>query len=219
MNEFAALSEDGLLEDVDEYEEDEDTAVAFGHDSDEEKKKQPKQSMSQSPALQVGDLVTMTIVDVFETDNNGKLLSYCPTFDNRAIHKTTVATETLRKSSSKLMSQLSLVAQSKAAQEVNKAAVHLTRLGFTTARSITESVIQRMDEAMHSASPQRREQTRLSFTRSNAPSPQVHNSAGFEKAMKEAEAATSTTDKRTTKSHSVVVNTVASANDDSIGEC
>ena len=35
-----------------------------------------------------GDLVTMTIIDVFETDNDGKLLSYCPTFDNRAVHKT-----------------------------------------------------------------------------------------------------------------------------------
>ena len=32
-----------------------------------------------------GDLVTMTIVDVFETDCDGKLLSYCPTFDNRAV--------------------------------------------------------------------------------------------------------------------------------------
>lgn len=32
-----------------------------------------------------GDLVTMTIVDVFETDCEGKLLSYCPTFDNRAV--------------------------------------------------------------------------------------------------------------------------------------
>jgi hypothetical protein len=46
--------------------------------------------------LEVGDLVHMTIVDVFETDNNGRLLSYCPTFDNRDIRKTTLATETLR---------------------------------------------------------------------------------------------------------------------------
>lgn len=216
MNEFATLSEDGL-DGPEEYEEDEDTAVAFGHDSDEERKKSPKQSMSQSPALQVGDLVTMTIVDVFETDNNGKLLSYCPTFDNRAIHKTTMATETLRKSSSKLMTQLSLVAQSKAAQEVNKAAANLTRLGFTTAKSITESVMQRVDEAMHSASPQRRD-SRVSngASKANGPPPQVHTSAGFEKAMKEAEAAAVTNGKGTS-SHAV--HTVASANDDSIGEC
>jgi len=45
-----------------------------------------------------GDLVTMTIVDVFETDADGKLLSYCPTFDNRAVHKTPEMAERLRKS-------------------------------------------------------------------------------------------------------------------------
>lgn len=56
--------------------------------------------------LQPGDLVTMTIVDVFETDSQGKLLSYCPTFDNRAIHKTNPTTETLRKSSTRLVSAL-----------------------------------------------------------------------------------------------------------------
>jgi hypothetical protein len=44
-----------------------------------------------------GDLVTMTIVDVFETDADGKLLSYCPTFDNRAVHKTQESIERLRK--------------------------------------------------------------------------------------------------------------------------
>jgi hypothetical protein len=39
------------------------------------------------PQLSCGDLVTLTIVDVFETDNCGKLLSYCPTFDNRSVQK------------------------------------------------------------------------------------------------------------------------------------
>jgi hypothetical protein len=39
------------------------------------------------PQLTCGDLVTLTIVDVFETDNCGKLLSYCPTFDNRTVQK------------------------------------------------------------------------------------------------------------------------------------
>jgi hypothetical protein len=42
----------------------------------------------------------MTIIDVFETDNNGKLLSYCPTFDNRAVHKTQESIERLRKGAS-----------------------------------------------------------------------------------------------------------------------
>ena len=54
--------------------------------------------------LQIGDLVTLTIVDVFETDNQGKLLSYCPTFDNRAVRKTNQTAETLRKSSNKIFS-------------------------------------------------------------------------------------------------------------------
>ena len=44
-----------------------------------------------------GDLVAMTIIDVFETDADGKLLSYCPTFDNRAIHKTLEVKEMLGK--------------------------------------------------------------------------------------------------------------------------
>ena len=35
--------------------------------------------------VQFEDLVTMTIIDVFETDYDGKLLSYCPTFDNRQV--------------------------------------------------------------------------------------------------------------------------------------
>jgi len=49
-----------------------------------------------------GDLVTMTIIDVFETDVNGKLLSYCPTFDNRAVHKTPETIERIRKGASQL---------------------------------------------------------------------------------------------------------------------
>jgi hypothetical protein len=68
--------------------------------------------------LQVGDLVTMTIVDVFETDNQGKLLSYCPTFDNRAIHKTMQTTETLIKSRGKLLKALNDAQNSKLAKLV-----------------------------------------------------------------------------------------------------
>jgi hypothetical protein len=68
--------------------------------------------------LQIGDLVTMTIVDVFETDNHGKLLSYCPTFDNRAVHKTMQTAETLRKSRGKLLKALNDAQNSKLAQLV-----------------------------------------------------------------------------------------------------
>lgn len=72
--------------------------------------------------LQVGDLVTMTIVDVFETDNQGKLLSYCPTFDNRAIYKTHVTTETLRKSTSQALKLLGRAQKSKLAVMVMRQA-------------------------------------------------------------------------------------------------
>jgi len=58
-------------------------------------------------SLQPGDLVKMTIVDVFETDNRGKLLSYCPTFDNRAVTKQDRTAHALRKKSV----QLAAVAQ------------------------------------------------------------------------------------------------------------
>ena len=61
-----------------------------------------------------GDLVTMTIIDVFETDAHGKLLSYCPTFDNRAVHKTPETIERLRKGASHLKEQLEGVANSPA---------------------------------------------------------------------------------------------------------
>lgn len=64
--------------------------------------------------------MTMTIVDVFETDCDGKLLSYCPTFDNRAIYKTDQRVERLRKSSSKIKRNINIVANSQTAARVNK---------------------------------------------------------------------------------------------------
>jgi hypothetical protein len=72
--------------------------------------------------LQVGDLVTMTIVDVFETDNQGKLLSYCPTFDNRAVYKTHATTEALRKSTTQALHLLGQARQSKLAHMVMRQA-------------------------------------------------------------------------------------------------
>lgn len=70
--------------------------------------------------IHVGDLVTMTIVDVFETDCDGKLLSYCPTFDNRAIRKTDQTVERFRKSSSRIKKNIDIVAKSKTAATVNR---------------------------------------------------------------------------------------------------
>ena len=88
--------------------------------------------------LQVGDLVTMTIVDVFETDNQGKLLSYCPTFDNRAIHKTHQTAETLRKSTHKLLTVLHKAQKSK-----------LAKLIVKQAQAVAHSLKQRVDQAVH----------------------------------------------------------------------
>lgn len=105
---------------------------------------------NQKPELQVGDLVSLTIVDVFETDNQGKLLSYCPTFDNRAVTKTNQAAETIRKSSSKFFSMLGQAQKAVAKSEVNKkASAQLSRMGIMqSARNMAENVKHRVDEAV-----------------------------------------------------------------------
>jgi hypothetical protein len=96
--------------------------------------------------LQVDDLVSMTIVDVFETDNQGKLLSYCPTFDNRAVVKTNAAAENWRKSSHKLMSMVGQAQNSQTAAMIMK-----------NARIMAVSMRQKMGEAVHTYnSPSRR---------------------------------------------------------------
>ena len=56
-----------------------------------------KATNNNTQALQMGDLVGMTIVDVFESDHSGKLLSYCPTFDNRNIYKMDRTTYQIKK--------------------------------------------------------------------------------------------------------------------------
>lgn len=106
----------------------------------------PLGDSSQGEPLTMGDLVTMTIVDVFETDNNGKLLSYCPTFDNRAIHKTNQASETLRRGSSKLMHSITSAAKSQTAHKMNQAAAHVTRISMEVARHMAESVKEKMQD-------------------------------------------------------------------------
>ena len=102
--------------------------------------------------LQVGDLVSMTVVDVFETDNQGKLLSYCPTFDNRVVTKTHPTTETLRRGGSQLLGILGRAKKSKTAASL-----------FRHAQSVARSVKSRVDQAVHgvasssSSSPDRDE--------------------------------------------------------------
>eukprot|EP00531_Pseudo-nitzschia_arenysensis_P015386 CAMPEP_0116134440 /NCGR_PEP_ID=MMETSP0329-20121206/10646_1 /TAXON_ID=697910 /ORGANISM="Pseudo-nitzschia arenysensis, Strain B593" /LENGTH=367 /DNA_ID=CAMNT_0003629149 /DNA_START=244 /DNA_END=1347 /DNA_ORIENTATION=+ len=104
----------------------------------------------QESSLQVGDLVTLTIVDVFETDNQGKLLSYCPTFDNRAIRKTNQTAETLRKSSTKLFTILGKAKKAVEKSEVNKkASEQISKMGLMQhAKNVAENVKHRVEETV-----------------------------------------------------------------------
>lgn len=93
---------------------------------------------TQHPPLAVGDLVTLTIVDVFETDNQGKLLSYCPTFDNRMVKKTNLGAEALRKSTAQLGQLLVKVRKSKLAKLVSQQAA-----------KFAQNIKDRVDRAVH----------------------------------------------------------------------
>ena len=162
MNEFAPLAEEG---------------GKFGDTSGAE--------TTEKPPLQVGDLVSLTIVDVFETDSQGRLLSYCPTFDNRAVTKTNQAAEVVRKSSSKFFSVLGQARKAIEKSEVNKrATAQFQKMGIMqSARSMAENVRHRVDEAVHQMnSPARK-----------PPLPNgqaaVSDAKGFEEAMSAAEAA------------------------------
>lgn len=159
MNEFASLSFDGRI---------------------------GEEVASESPPLQIGDLVSLTIVDVFETDNQGKLLSYCPTFDNRAVRKTNQTTETLRKSSTKLFTMLGRAQKAVAKSEVNKKATEqLNKMGIMQhAKNVAENVKHRVDEAVQSMhSPGKVSQKR------NQEKEEVTDYKEFEKAITAAEEA------------------------------
>ena len=132
--------------------------------------------------LHVGDLVTMTIVDVFETDADGKLLSYCPTFDNRAIYKTTQKVEQIRKSSTKLVENVNKVKQSKTAERVNQAASLLSKLGMKAAGTVKDAVEKKMEEKRR----QQHQQDQQSHTKQsagNASPNDVKDVQGFERAL------------------------------------
>merc|ERR1712238_88145 len=97
---------------------------------------------------------TLTIVDVFETDNQGKLLSYCPTFNNRDVRKTNQTAETIRKSSKSLFSILGRAQKAVAKSEVNKRASNqISRMGLMQhARNVAENMKHKADEATAGAS-------------------------------------------------------------------
>jgi hypothetical protein len=140
---------------------------------------------SEKAQLQIGDLVSLTIVDVFETDSQGRLLSYCPTFDNRAVTKTNQAAEVVRKSSSKFFSVLGKARKAIEKSEVNKrATAQFNKMGIMqSARNMAENVRHRVDEAVHQMnSPNKKQQQPNSQAT-------VNDAKGFEEAMSAAEAA------------------------------
>ncbi|KAL3793220.1 hypothetical protein HJC23_000762 [Cyclotella cryptica] len=96
-----------------------------------------------------GDLVTMTIVDVFETDCDGKLLSYCPTFDNRAVHKTQEVTERIKKSASHLKERVDVVVNSPTGQKYIRAASHFGKRRLKSAIIVGNIVKHKIEEEIH----------------------------------------------------------------------
>ena len=145
---------------------------------------QDNSSSEDESSLQVGDLVTLTVVDVFETDNQGKLLSYCPTFDNRAIRKTNQTAETIRKSSNKIFSILGKAKKAVEKSEVNKkASEQIGKMGLMQhAKNVAANVKDRVDEAVQQMNSPK------SPTRNNKEDDKsVMDSNQFEKAISAAE--------------------------------
>jgi hypothetical protein len=79
-------------------------------------------SATSSNKIQIGDLVTMTIVDVFETDSEGRLLSYCPTFDNRSVTKTNPTVEKVIKESTRVKQTVNTMRRTETAKVVEQTA-------------------------------------------------------------------------------------------------
>ena len=96
-----------------------------------------------------GDLVTMTIIDVFETDVDGKLLSYCPTFDNRAVHKTQETVERIRKGATQFKQRIEVVKKSPAGQSAQHVAEDLGKRGLSAAFKGFNLVKNRIETELH----------------------------------------------------------------------
>lgn len=93
-----------------------------------------------------GDLVTMTIIDVFETDNDGKLLSYCPTFDNRDVHKTQESIERLRKGASIVNDHVKGLAGSPTGKAMNRATQDIGKMSLNAAWAVGDIVKRKIQE-------------------------------------------------------------------------
>jgi hypothetical protein len=102
---------------------------------------------AQYQQVQFGDLVSMTIVDVFETDLDGKLLSYCPTFDNRMVVKTHATLEGMRKGSHRVRSTMGAVRQSTVGRTVERATHVATSTLMKYAEQATMSMVEKMTPA------------------------------------------------------------------------
>ncbi|KAL3808825.1 hypothetical protein ACHAXA_000008 [Cyclostephanos tholiformis] len=102
----------------------------------------PNSTLNGGPSddFDFGDLVAMTIVDVFETDVNGLLLSYCPTFDNRAVHKTPEMAQRIRKGVGQMRETIEVVANSPVGKSVNMAAGTLGKLSVQAALVLGNAV-------------------------------------------------------------------------------
>ena len=96
-----------------------------------------------------GDLVTMTIIDVFETDVDGRLLSYCPTFDNRSVHKTQETVERIKKGATQFKERMEVVKKSPAGQSAQHVAEDLGKRGFSAAFKGFNLVKNRIETELH----------------------------------------------------------------------
>mmetsp|Transcript_11124 Transcript_11124/g.22131 ORF Transcript_11124/g.22131 Transcript_11124/m.22131 type:complete len:471 (+) Transcript_11124:50-1462(+) len=105
-----------------------------------------------------GDLVTMTIIDVFETDVDGRLLSYCPTFDNRAVHKTQETVERIKKGATQFKERIEVVKKSPAGQSAQHVAEDLGKRGLSAAFKGFTLVKNRIETEIHNRQHPRTEE-------------------------------------------------------------
>ena len=120
-----------------------ETTAAAGGGGDEEGAKKSNTDFD------FGDLVTMTIIDVFETDVDGRLLSYCPTFDNRAVHKTQEAVERIKKGATQFKERIEVVKKSPAGQSAQHVAEDLGKRGLSAAFKGFTLVKNRIETEIH----------------------------------------------------------------------
>eukprot|EP00591_Stephanopyxis_turris_P018296 CAMPEP_0195537196 /NCGR_PEP_ID=MMETSP0794_2-20130614/47517_1 /TAXON_ID=515487 /ORGANISM="Stephanopyxis turris, Strain CCMP 815" /LENGTH=185 /DNA_ID=CAMNT_0040670851 /DNA_START=177 /DNA_END=730 /DNA_ORIENTATION=- len=87
----------------------------------------------------------MTIVDVFETDAKGKLISYCPTFDNRSVQKTSQSAENLKKKSNEIKARVNAYRKTETGkileQTTTKAAVALWNYAGKAAETVKGTIL------------------------------------------------------------------------------